>query len=83
MSGSSPLEKTTVASYNVAMSGKIDVSKLNSLPEDHKFAVAKFFSEQGKDVEFIKPSNIPNIHTPDIHMDGVDWEIKSPQGQSK
>ena len=53
------------------------------MPEEHEFAVAKFFSDLGKDVEFIRPSNIPNIHTPDIHMDGVDWEIKSPQGQSK
>ena len=37
----------------------------------------------GKDVVFIKPSSIPNTHTPDILMDGVEWEMKTPKGSSK
>ena len=32
---------------------------------------------------FIKPSAIKGQHTPDIRMDGFEWEIKSPQGNSK
>ena len=65
------------------MSGTIDISALSAPPEKHEFAAAKFFANLGKNVKFIKPSNIPNIHTPDIFMDGVEWEIKSPQGQSR
>ncbi len=44
---------------------------------------AKFFSAMGKDVVFLKPSSIPNTHTPDILMDGVEWEMKCPQGNGK
>lgn len=65
------------------MSGIIDISKLKIPPERHELDVAKFFSALGYDIEFIPPSNIPDIHTPDIKMDGVEWEIKSPQGKSK
>ena len=32
---------------------------------------------------FIAPRNSPNVHTPDILMDGVSWEIKCPKGKSK
>ena len=63
--------------------GEIDVSQLNALPEEHEFETAKFFSLMGKDIVFIKPSNIPNVHTPDIIMDGTEWEIKCPEGKSK
>ena len=37
----------------------------------------------GKNIKFIKPSTIEGSHTPDILMDGFEWEIKSPQGNSK
>ncbi len=63
--------------------GKIDISKLNTPPGKHEFETAKFFSLMGKDIVFIKPSNIPNVHTPDIEMDGVMWEIKCPEGSGK
>lgn len=66
------------------MSGKIDVSRLdNTFPEDHELKVARYFADRGKDVTFIRPSNIPGVHTPDIYMDGVEWEIKSPVGTSR
>ena len=63
--------------------GKIDISQLNTPPEKHEFATAKFFADMGKDVVFLKPSDIPKVHTPDILMDGVEWEIKGPQGGSR
>ncbi len=63
--------------------GRIDISQLNSPPEKHEFDTARFFSDLGKDIVFLKPSNIPNIHTPDILMDGIEWEMKSPSGSSK
>ena len=63
--------------------GIIDISKLNTPPEKHEFEAAKFFADRGLDVVFIPTSNIPKIHTADIIMDGVEWEIKSPTGKSK
>ena len=65
------------------MIGKIDISQLNTPPEKHEFETAKYFAERGKDVTFLKPSSIPTVHTPDIRMDGVEWEIKCPQGRSR
>ena len=65
------------------MAGIIDISGLNTVPEEHEFDVAKYFASMGKDITFLKPSRIPNTHTPDIQMDGLEWEIKSPVGNSK
>ena len=63
--------------------GHIDVSELNTLPEQPEFETAQFFADLGKDIVFIRPSSIPNQHRPDILMDGVEWEIKCPEGSSK
>ena len=65
------------------MAGKIDISLLDATPEKHEFETAKYFAELGKDITFLKPSRIPDMHTPDILMDGIEWEIKSPTGGSK
>ena len=65
------------------MAGIIDISKLNTPPEKHEFETAKYFAEKGKDIVFIRPSGMPDVHTPDIMMDGVEWEIKCPEGKSK
>ena len=34
-------------------------------------------------VIFLKPSNIQDSNTPDICMDGLEWEMKSPIGSSR
>lgn len=65
------------------MRGIIDISKLKNPPEKHELETAKFFAELGYDIEFIPPSNIPEVHRPDIVMEGIEWEIKSPMGKSK
>ncbi len=65
------------------MTGRIDISQLNIPPDKSEFAVAKYFAELGKDIVFIPPSAIPGQHRPDILMDGVEWEIKCPEGSSK
>ena len=65
------------------MSGQIDITKLNTPPEPHELDTALYFAKLGYDIAFIKPSNIPNIHTPDISMNGIEWEIKCPQGKSR
>ena len=63
--------------------GKIDISQLNVPPKRHEFETVKYFAAMGKDITFLKPSYIPNMHTPDIQMDGVEWEIKCPEGSGK
>lgn len=65
------------------MGGRIDISQLDTPPEKHEFETAKYFAGLGKDVTFIKPSRIPNTHTPDIRMDGIEWEMKRPTGNGK
>ena len=50
--------------------------------EQHELDVAKVLNKLGKDVEFILPSRIKFSRTPDIKMDGLFWEIKSPKGSS-
>lgn len=63
--------------------GLIDISNLNTPPEKAEFETATYFAELGKDIVFIQPSSIPNQHRPDILMDGIEWEIKCPLGNSK
>lgn len=65
------------------MAGIIDYSALNKEPYEHEKAIARFFAEKGKNVIFLKPSNIQDVYTPDICMDGVEWEMKSPNGNSR
>ncbi|MBO4374849.1 MAG: hypothetical protein J5829_07055 [Lachnospiraceae bacterium] len=64
------------------MAGKIDTSALNKDPYSHEMAIAELFASMDKDVIFLKPSNIPGAFIPDIKMDGLEWEIKSPEGKS-
>ena len=63
--------------------GNIDLTRLDCPPEQHEFDTAKYFANLGKDIIFLKPSRIPNTHTPDIIMDSVEWEIKCPKGSGK
>ena len=63
--------------------GTIDISQLHIPPERHEFDTAKYLAALGKDIVFLRPSTIKGAHTPDIRMDGVEWEIKSPSGSSK
>ena len=65
------------------MAGKIDYSALNIKPYPHELAIAELFAQQGKDVVFLKPSNIPGVYIPDIVVDGLEWEMKSPDGKSE
>ncbi|MCR5595713.1 MAG: hypothetical protein K6G12_07690 [Lachnospiraceae bacterium] len=60
------------------MAGMIDISELINPPEKNELETAKYFSDLGKDIKFLRPSSIPNQHTPDIRMDGLEWEMKAP-----
>ena len=46
--------------------GIIDTSKLRVLPEKHEYETARYFADRGHDIEFIPPSNSPNMRTPDF-----------------
>ena len=67
----------------MAKRGIVDISNLLTPPENHELATANYFADMGKDVTFIRPSNIPDNHRPDILMDGIEWEIKAPKGKGK
>ena len=53
------------------------------IPEEHELQSASVFTGLGKDVEFIAPRRTKDSTTPDIMIDGIQWEIKSPTGKSK
>lgn len=63
--------------------GSIDIRNLLSPPQKHELHTARFFSEMGYDIIFIRPSNIPDNHRPDFVMNGIEWEVKSPTGRSR
>ena len=58
--------------------GKIDTSALDSPPEPHEHRAAKYFSNYGFNIVFVKPCNIKGMKSPDFEMGGRIWEIKSP-----
>jgi len=62
--------------------GKI-IIPFGSMPEKHELNTARIFAELGKDVEFIPPIYSKGVFTPDIKIDGCEWEIKVPCGGSK
>ena len=51
--------------------------------EEHEYQTVKFFLEQGYDIELIPPSKIKHLQMPDLIMQGVPWEMKSPKGDGK
>jgi hypothetical protein len=52
-------------------------------PKEHELDTAQFFNKLGKDVEFLTPNRTKGIKNPDIKIDGVLWEIKSPNNDGK
>ncbi|MCL2144412.1 MAG: hypothetical protein FWH43_02815 [Endomicrobia bacterium] len=52
-------------------------------PEPHEIETAQFFNKHGKDVEFLTPNRTRGVKNPDIKMDSILWEIKSPKNTSK
>jgi Contact-dependent growth inhibition CdiA C-terminal domain len=52
-------------------------------PERHELETAAIFLKQGLDVHFILPSRTKGSKTPDVMIDGVLWEMKSPTGSGE
>ena len=51
--------------------------------QDHEYSTVKMLLEKGYNVELIPPSQIKGMRTPDLVINGVVWEIKSPTGAGK
>ena len=51
--------------------------------KEHELSTVVFLTSLGFDVELIPKSNIEGVHTPDILINGISWEIKSPKGEGK
>ena len=49
----------------------------------HEYNTVKLLLENGYDVELIPISEIKGLRMPDIMLQGVPWEMKSPQGDGK
>ena len=51
--------------------------------EDHEYLTVKLLLENGLDIELIPRMQVKGMRTPDISIQGVLWEIKSPTGHGK
>lgn len=51
--------------------------------EKHEYKTILLFTEMGANVELIPKSNKKGIHTPDIIMYGLKWEMESPKGRGR
>ena len=63
--------------------GRIGISTLDVPPERHEYETTMYFAKRGKDVIFIRPSDMEKQHTLDFVMDGRMRETKSPITYSK
>lgn len=51
--------------------------------EEHEYKTIKLLLENGFDVQLIPPLRMEGVRTPDITLQGMEWEIKSPIGGGK
>ena len=51
--------------------------------EKHEYKTVLLFTEMGVDIELIPKSEKRGVHAPDIVMNGLRWEMKSPKGEGK
>ena len=51
--------------------------------EKHEYKTILLFTEMGSDIELIPKSDKKGVRTPDIIMDGLKWEMKSPKGKGR
>lgn len=51
--------------------------------EKHEYKTIVLFTEMGIDVELIPKSEKEGVHVPDVIINCLKWEIKSPKGEGK
>lgn len=73
--------------YSVAVERKSEVvipESMRPQPENHEIEIAWILARHYQCIiEFLRPSAGYKMKTPDIVMDGIMWEIKSPTGSSR
>jgi hypothetical protein len=67
---------------NKKVFGKIIIPG-NVKPETHELEIAHILANAGNEVEFLPPSYVKGVFSPDILLNGQIWEIKSPCGNNK
>ena len=76
------VETTIGACYHAQMKkGKIIPNGV--VLKEHENATVVFLTEIGYDVELIPKSNVEGVHTPDVKIGRIKWEMKSPKGEGK
>ncbi len=51
--------------------------------ESHEYATVLFLVGLGKNIELIPQSHTPSVKSPDLYMDGLVWEVKSPVNSTR
>ena len=51
--------------------------------EKHENNTVVFLTQQGFDVTLIPRSQQKGMHSPDVIINGIEWEIKSPKGKGR
>ena len=51
--------------------------------QEHEQSTIQTLLDNGYNIELIKPSTVQGSKSPDIMIDGISWEMKSPVGKSK
>ena len=54
---------------------------IKPFPKPHELETARVLANYGHMVEFIQPDNRKNSKTPDVRLDDVLYELKSPTGK--
>ena len=49
----------------------------------HELDTINFLAQKGHKIEILRPTLTPKNHNPDIFMDGLVWEMKSPTTANK
>ena len=61
--------------------GRVSINGVFLEPHEHK--TIRFLAEYGMNIEAIRASNTPGVHTADILVDGAIWEMKAAFGGGK
>jgi len=75
------VEESDVACYHAQMKKKGKIIPNGVVLKEHENATVVFLTELGYNVELIPKSNVEGVHTPDIKIGSIKWEIKSPKGE--
>ena len=51
--------------------------------KEHEYQTVKLLLENGYDVELVPTSAIKGLKMPDLMLQGIPWEMKSPEGDGK